>query len=71
MTDCLICRTLEGRLNRFQRNHAERPGELRSQTHWDTNHEYHRLLTEENNAKANLDLARAELEKHKRTHGAE
>jgi hypothetical protein len=66
--ECETCRRLQGEVSRMERAHAERLGELRSQTHWVHRDEYHRLLTAETNAKNAVNYARKQLENHKLIH---
>jgi hypothetical protein len=66
--DCETCRQLRAEVERVERTHAEKLGELRAQAHWVHQDEYRRLLTAEHDAEASMDSARMELELHQRTH---
>jgi hypothetical protein len=68
--DCETCQRLHAEVERLERIHAEKLGELRSQTYWVHRDEHRRLQTAEHDAKASLNVVRTELEDHLRGHGA-
>jgi hypothetical protein len=68
--DCTLCRHLESELGRLDRNHTEKAGTLRESGDGFRGIKHRSLQVAENDSLLNLEIARAELNRHKRNeHG--
>ena len=68
--DCTLCRHLESELSRLDRSHTEKAGTLRESEHGVRGIKRRSLQFAESDSRLNLEIARADLNRHKRNeHG--